>query len=87
MFGLFGRGNVRNLTPEEVATGLAADEVLLVDVREPKETALERIPGATLVPLSIFDPTDIPDPRGRTVVFSCASGNRSVKAAGFSTES
>ncbi len=81
MFGLFGRGSVRNLTPQEVASGLAGNQVLLVDVREPNETALERIPGAMLVPLSSFDPAEIPNPQGRTVVFSCASGNRSVRAS------
>jgi rhodanese-related sulfurtransferase len=81
MFGLFGRSQVRNLGPEEVAAELAADRVLLVDVREPNETARERIPGAVLMPLSVFDPRDLPDPAGREVVFSCASGIRSVKAA------
>jgi len=82
MFGLFGgRGEVRNLTPEEVASGIQAGEILLVDVREPNETAIERIPGAVLLPLSTFDPIDLPDPGGRALVFSCASGIRSVKAA------
>ncbi len=80
MFGLFGRGNVRNLTPQEVADGIDSGRMLLVDVREPNETALERIPGSALVPLSTFDPGDIPDAAGRTVVFSCRSGVRSVKA-------
>ncbi|NVO17308.1 MAG: rhodanese-like domain-containing protein [Rhodoplanes sp.] len=81
MFGLFGRSQVRNLSPEEVAADLAADRVLLVDVREPNETVRERIPGAVLMPLSVFEPADLPDPAGREVVFSCASGIRSVKAA------
>jgi rhodanese-related sulfurtransferase len=81
MFGLFGRGAVRDLTPEEVAEGLAGDQILLIDVREPNETASERITGAILMPLSQFDPLDLPDPQGRTVVFTCASGIRSVKAA------
>jgi rhodanese-related sulfurtransferase len=49
-------------------------------VREPNETDAERIPGSTLMPLSTFDPMDIPDPEGRRIVFSCRSGNRSVKA-------
>lgn len=80
MFGLFGRSEVRNLSAEEVAAELAADRVLLVDVREPNETAQERIPGAVLMPLSAFEPRDLPDPAGRAVVFSCASGIRSVKA-------
>jgi rhodanese-related sulfurtransferase len=33
------------------------------------------------MPLSQFDPLDLPDPQGRTVVFTCASGIRSIKAA------
>jgi rhodanese-related sulfurtransferase len=81
MYGLFGRGAVRDLIPEEVAEGLAAGKILLIDVREPNETAGERIGGALLAPLSQFDPIDLPDPQGRTVVFTCASGIRSIKAA------
>ena len=81
MYGLFGRGSIRDLMPEEVAEGLAADKIMLIDVREPNETARERIGGALLAPLSQFDPIDLPDPQGRTVVFTCASGVRSIKAA------
>jgi rhodanese-related sulfurtransferase len=72
---------VRDLTPEDVARGLAEASVLLVDVREPNETALERYPGAVIVPLSSFDPAQIPDPQGRQVVFACRSGRRSVTAS------
>ena len=54
--------SVRDLTPQEVARGLEEGRMLLVDVREPNETALERFPGAVLVPLSSFDPADIPEP-------------------------
>jgi rhodanese-related sulfurtransferase len=81
MFGLFGRGSIRDLMPEEVAEGLASDKILLIDVREPNETTHERIHGALLAPLSKFDPIDLPNPEGRTVVFTCASGIRSIKAA------
>lgn len=77
----FGPGEVRDLTAEEVAAELAADRILLVDVREPRETAVERIPGSVLLPLSAFDPAAIPDPDGRDVVFSCATGRRSVRAS------
>ena len=73
--------NVRDLTPEQVARGLQEGRILLVDVREPNETALERFPDAVLVPLSAFDPADIPDPAGREVVFACRSGRRSVTAS------
>ena len=55
---------VENLTPEQVASGLRAGRVLLVDVREPKETMAESYPEAVIVPMSRFDPAAIPDPQG-----------------------
>jgi len=72
---------VTNLTPQDVSKGLAEGRMLLVDVREPNETAIERFPGAEIVPLSAFDPARIPDPQGRQVVFACRSGRRSVTAS------
>jgi rhodanese-related sulfurtransferase len=72
---------VTNLTPEEVAVGLREGRILLVDVREPNETSLESYPDAVIVPLSCFDPTAIPDPRGKQVVFACRSGRRSITAS------
>jgi rhodanese-related sulfurtransferase len=72
---------VRDLTPQEVARGLDEGRMILVDVRESNETALERFPGAVLVPLSAFDPSSIPAPEGREVVFACRSGRRSVTAS------
>jgi rhodanese-related sulfurtransferase len=72
---------VRDLTPQEVAQGLRDGRLLLVDVREPNETAVERFPEAVLVPLSSFDPAAIPEPAGREVVFACRSGRRSVTAS------
>lgn len=73
--------SVHNLTPAEVAAMLARDEVLLVDVREPHEVAAQAIPDAINVPLSTFDAAQIPDPKGKRVVFSCRSGVRSVTAS------
>ncbi|MGN6748069.1 MAG: rhodanese-like domain-containing protein [Xanthobacteraceae bacterium] len=72
---------VRDLTPQEVAQGIEDGRLLLVDVREPNETAVERFPHAVIVPLSSFDPAAIPDPAGREVVFACRSGRRSVTAS------
>ena len=72
---------VHDLTPEDVAKGLAQGTMLLVDVRELNETAVERYPGAAIVPLSNFDLSQIPDPQGRQVVFACRSGRRSVTAS------
>jgi rhodanese-related sulfurtransferase len=72
---------VHDLTPEDVAQGMAEGRYLLVDVREPNEVAVEAYPGAVVVPLSTFDPQDIPDPQGKQVVFACRSGKRSVTAS------
>ncbi len=77
-----GEGHkVNDLTPQQVAEGLKEGHIVLVDVREPNETAVERFPGAVLVPLSSFDPATIPAPPGSDVVFACRSGRRSVTAS------
>ena len=60
---------------------MAEGRYLLVDVREPNEVAVDAYPGAVVVPLSTFDPQDIPDPAGKDVVFACRSGKRSVTAS------
>jgi rhodanese-related sulfurtransferase len=72
---------VHDLTPEDVARGIADGRYLLVDVREPNEVAVEAYPEAVVVPLSSFDPADIPPPNGKQVVFACRSGKRSVTAS------
>src|SRR6476619_3890381 len=72
---------VANLTPEEVVAGLREGRILLVDVREANETAVESYPEGVIVPLSSFDPAAIPDPQGKQVVFACRSGRRSVTAS------
>src|SRR3954453_11755003 len=88
-----GRESVEDLYPEDVAKGLAEGTVLLVDVREPNETDVERYPDAIYMPMSEFDPSALPDPQGKRVVFarrapqgrrfssSCRAGNRSVTAS------
>ncbi len=72
---------VQNLTPEEVVRGLAEGRMLLIDVRELNETSVESYPDAVIVPLSVFDPSAIPDPQGKQVVFACRSGRRSITAS------
>ena len=72
---------VKNLSVDEVAKGIREGRMLLVDVREPNETAIESYPDAVIVPLSSFDPGQIPDPQGKQVVFACRSGRRSVTAS------
>lgn len=60
---------------------LDKQSVTLIDVRETGEFAGERIPGATLVPLSQFDPRKIPQSDNTPLVLYCRSGQRSQIAA------
>lgn len=54
----------------------------LVDVREREEFEAEHIPGATLVPLSSFDPCLLANTvEDRPVVIHCLAGSRAEKAA------
>lgn len=72
---------VEDLTPQDVSEGIEQGRYLLVDVREPNEVAAEAYPSGVVVPLSTFDPKNIPDPHGKEVVFACRSGKRSVTAS------
>ena len=72
---------VTNLSPEQVAQGIKDGRMLLIDVRELNETGVESYPDAVIVPLSSFDPADLPDPQGKQVVFACRSGRRSITAS------
>ena len=80
--GLFSRQpTVRNLSPQDVAEGLTKGEIMLVDVREPNEVAAAAYPDAILMPMSQYDPSALPDPGGKQVVFACGSGKRSTMAS------
>ena len=68
------------VSPAELRDGLVNGEMLLVDVREVNEYAVERIHGALLYPLSTFDPKVLPT-AGRKLVLQCAGGVRSMRAA------
>ncbi|MCT7990766.1 rhodanese-like domain-containing protein [Laspinema olomoucense] len=61
--------------------GLDQQKISLLDVREAGEFAGEHIKGATLLPLSQFDPKSPKLQGGKNIVLYCQSGNRSRQAA------
>jgi rhodanese-related sulfurtransferase len=84
---LFGsKPSVNDLSPEDVARGLTEGKIMLVDVREPNEVAVNAYPDAVLMPMSQFDPSALPDTAGKQVVFACGSGKRSMAASLASQE-
>lgn len=69
-------------TPAQVREWLRSGEAVLIDVREHDEFAREHIAGATLLPLSRFDPAQafsLAKP-GQRIVMQCKSGRRSADA-------
>ena len=77
---MFGAPKTKDLTPQQVKAALDAQQILLIDVREPDEFAAEKIAGAVNVPLSMFNPANLPQAHGKTVVLQCAGGKRSAMA-------
>lgn len=69
------------LEPQIAATKYAANQIILIDVRNPAEFSLERIRGALNAPLNTFDPAKLPVQETKPIVLICGSGVRSAKAA------
>jgi rhodanese-related sulfurtransferase len=83
---------VNEIQPWDLTTRLEQDAPpLLLDVREPAEFALARIPGSLNVPRGVleqacewdFEETvpELAGRKGRPIVIVCRSGNRSILAA------
>jgi rhodanese-related sulfurtransferase len=60
-----------------------ADGAVVIDVREPYEYAAGHVPGARLLPLAQLGLYANELPRNERVYVICATGNRSLAAAGF----
>ncbi len=69
-----------DISLEELKQGLENGALVLVDVREEHEFAIGHIPGAVLMPLSRFNPDELPREEGKRLVFSCQTGRRSLTA-------
>jgi len=72
---------IPEITPAElVAKQQRRDDFDLIDVREPHEWAIARIPGARLVPLGAFTESLSSFDSARDIVVTCKMGGRSAKA-------
>ena len=77
------RGRITEVTPAEVsALRERGEKAIYLDVREPNEWNLGRIPGAVFLPRGQLE-SKIEDvaPRDARVIIYCARGNRSALAA------
>lgn len=77
------RGRIQEVTPADVAAMRERGEkAVYLDVREPNEWNLGRIPGAVFLPRGQLE-SKVEDvaARGARVIIYCARGNRSALAA------
>ncbi|MGI9044819.1 MAG: molybdopterin-synthase adenylyltransferase MoeB [Gemmatimonadaceae bacterium] len=73
---------VRDISPRELAEKIEAGaELQLIDVREPWEWDISRIPGARLIPLAGLESELRTIDPAREVIVYCKSGARSLRAA------
>jgi rhodanese-related sulfurtransferase len=72
------RAEPTDLDLDAFARAVNEGEVAVVDVREPHEFSAGHIPDAVNLPMSRFNPQDLPT--GKPVVLICQSGNRSRNA-------
>ena len=70
------------ITPRELAERMArGDKPRIIDVREPQEFAIARIPGAELIPLGTLGAAQTKLDPNAEIVIHCHSGVRSLFAA------
>ncbi len=61
----------------------AKEDFYLLDVREPNEYQIGKIPGSTLIPLGEVPQRVSEIPRDKEIIVHCKMGGRSAKAAAF----
>jgi len=72
------------ITPVDLKKRMdAGDDVLVLDVREPNEYQINRIPGSVLIPLGELPRRYAELPKDKDIVAQCKMGGRSAKAVEF----
>lgn len=75
------KGRIREVTPTD-ALSLVGGDTIFLDVREPNEWNLGRVPGAIFIPRGQLEgKVEAAIDREKPVVIYCAGGNRSALAA------
>ena len=78
----YDRNGVAEITPRELAEQIGAGaDIDIVDVREPGEWEIARLPNARLIPLGQLPASMAQLDSARDIVVMCRSGQRSAKAA------
>ena len=79
MFSRFGVGSDPDIVSfDDLVEAVGTNAWTIVDVREPHEFASGHIPNALNMPMSSFDPEELPEEK--PIVLICQSGGRSRSA-------
>ena len=74
--------DIPQLTPQQLQNKLSASsDILLLDVREPEEAALCRLPNSILIPMNELPMRQNELPDGKEIVVYCHHGIRSQYCA------
>lgn len=81
-----GDATFETWTVDEVEAAMAAQEIVLIDVRTPQEYMFEHVEGALLMPMAFFKPSALPGQSDKKIVLHCGSGIRSEKVSRMAVE-
>lgn len=72
---------IKQVSPKDLAAGLADNNILLVDVRDEKDYQSESIPGAINIPMAkLVEELTVDKVSDKQLVLQCQSGKRSLMA-------
>ncbi len=78
---MFMSPNVSEVDVRTAKTWLDAGEAVMIDIRENEEWNQERVPGVDLLPLSAFNPAQLPAEKLGKLLILCRSGRRAEMLA------
>ncbi len=67
---------LKNIDAKTLKEWLDSGEAIVVDVREPEESAAESIPGAKFLPLATVSKSALPNHTNKKLVIHCRGGKR-----------
>lgn len=77
---------ISKISPQTLKTWMDEGKAILLDVREQSEYDESHIPGSVFIPLSTFDPSEVPQVPGKAIVIHCRSGKRAETACHYTLE-
>jgi rhodanese-related sulfurtransferase len=72
--------SIKEIDPITLKQWMTEGIAILVDIRETTERAVKKFSSTHHIPLSTFNPADLPVQEGNIVVYHCVAGKRTAMA-------